>query len=56
MPWIDIKWEEKHFYNNTTSTSYGNLRQRCTQQDSFPGKRRRGSRERKENRWTSIKG
>lgn len=24
MPWIDIKWEEKHFYNNTTSTSYGN--------------------------------
>jgi hypothetical protein len=24
MPWIDITWEEKRFYTNTTSTSYGN--------------------------------
>ena len=24
MPWIDITWEDKKYYNNTSSTSYGN--------------------------------
>ena len=22
--WIDIRWEDKHYYKHTTSTSYGN--------------------------------